>query len=136
MPITLLVADDFAMMREGLRALLEAHSDFCVIGEAANGCEAVRLIEKLRPNVAILKNSLPKLSGIDSAGEIRETVPETAVVILSVFSSDEQTFRALRLGVRGYLLVESGSAKLVKAVRAVHAGQRILDEKITRLPIE
>lgn len=131
MSITVFLADDHAVVRDGLRALLEAQPDMQVIGDAANGREAVLRVARLCPDVAILDIAMPELNGIEAAREIGLVCPTTQVIILSMHSTTEHIFQALQAGVRGYLLKESAGIEVVNAVRAVHTGQRYLSLKIS-----
>jgi DNA-binding NarL/FixJ family response regulator len=131
MSITVFLADDHAVVRDGLRALLEAQPDISVIGDAANGREAVRLVAQLCPNVVVLDIAMPDLNGIEAARQIREVCPPTQVIILSMYSTTEHVFRALQAGACGYLLKESAGIEVVNAVRAVHANRRHLSQKIS-----
>jgi len=129
--ITVFLADDHAVVRDGLRFLLEAQPDVSVIGDAANGCQAVRRVARLRPDVVVMDIAMPELNGIEAAREIRQVCPSTQVVILSMHSTTEHIFQALEAGARGYLLKESAGIEVVAAVRAVHAGQRYLSQQIS-----
>lgn len=131
MSISVFLADDHAVVRDGLRALLEAQPDIRVIGDAANGREAVRRAVQLCPDVMILDIAMPELNGIDTAWEIGKVCPTTRVIILSMHATTEHIFRALQAGVRGYLLKESAGSEVVNAVRAVQTGQRYLSQKIS-----
>jgi len=131
MSITVFLADDHAVVRDGLRFLLEAQQDIEVVGDAANGRDAVRQVAQLNPAVVILDIAMPELNGIEAAGQIRETCPSTQVIILSMYSTAEHVFRALQAGARGYLLKESAGIEVVNAVRAVHLGRRYLSQKIS-----
>ena len=131
MTISVFLADDHAVVRDGLRALLEAQPDMRVIGDAANGRETVRRVARLCPDVVVLDIAMPELNGIDAAQEIGQDSPTTQVIILSMLSTTEHIFRALQARVRGYLLKESAGVEVVNAVRAVHAGQRYLSQKIS-----
>lgn len=131
MSITVFLADDHAVVRDGLRALLEAQPDISVIGDAANGREAVRLVAQLCPDVVVMDIAMPDLNGIEAARQISEVCPSTQVIILSMHSTTEHIFRALQAGARGYLLKESAGIEVVNAVRAVHAGHRYLSQKIS-----
>jgi len=134
--ITIFLADDHAVVRDGLRALLEAQPDLKVIGEAANGREAVRQITQLYqnqrpPEVVILDISMPELNGIEAAQQIGAICPSVRIIILSMYGSSEHIFRALQAGARGYLLKESAGAEVVNAIRIVYAGQRYLSQEIS-----
>ena len=131
MSITVLLADDHAVLRDGLRLLLEAQHDIRVIADAANGRDAVRQVVKLCPDVVIMDIAMPELNGIEATRQIREVCPTAQVIILSIYSTSEHIFQALQAGARGYLLKESAGIEVVNAVRAVHAGQRYLSQKIS-----
>ncbi len=136
MSIKVFIADDHAMVREGLRLILEAERDISVIGEAADGRQAVRLIQRLAPDVAIMDISMPKLNGIEATYQILNSKTFTRIIILSMHSSKEHIFRALEAGALGYLLKESAGKELVKAIRAVYAGNRFLSDRISQTVIE
>jgi DNA-binding NarL/FixJ family response regulator len=136
MSITVFLADDHAVVRDGLRALLEAQHDIQVLGDAANGRDAVRRVAELRPDVVIMDIAMPELNGIEATQQILDLCPSTQVIILSIFSTAEHIFRALEAGARGYLLKESAGIEVVKAVRAVHARRRYLSQKISDTAIE
>lgn len=130
MSITILLADDHAVMRDGLKLLLESQGNLRVVGEAQDGREAVRLVAQLRPQVVIMDISMQQLNGIEATRQIRETYPETKVIILSMYSTTDHASQALQAGARGYLLKAAGGIELLQAVRAVHAGERYLSKKI------
>ncbi len=129
--ITITLADDHTVVRDGLRFLLEAQPDLTVIGDAANGREAVRQVAQHCPDVAILDIAMPELNGIEAMRQIYEVCPDTQVIILSMYATTEHILRALQAGARGYLLKESAGAEVVEAVRAVCAGQHHLSQKIS-----
>lgn len=129
MSITVFLADDHAVVRDGLRVLLEAQPDISVVGDAANGRETVRQVAQLRPDVAVVDIAMPELNGIEATQEIGKVSPSTEIIILSMHSTTEHIFRALQAGARGYLLKESAGIEVVNAVRAVHAGHRYLSQK-------
>lgn len=131
MSITIFLADDHAVLRDGLQFMLQAQADIEVVGVAANGAEAVRRVTELQPDVAILDIVMPELNGIDAAQEIIESCPRTRVIILSMYSNSEHVFHALHAGVRGYLLKETAGDEVITAVRAVHAGRRYLSYDIS-----
>lgn len=131
MSITLFLADDHGVVREGLRLLLETQPDFQVIGEAGDGREAVHKIIQDRPDIAIVDIAMPELNGIEVTQQIYETCPATQVIILSMHSSSGHIARALQAGARGYVLKSSVGAELVDAVRAVRVGRRYLSQKVS-----
>lgn len=134
--ITVFLADDHAVLRDGLRALLESQDDFTVVGHASDGREAVNAVLNLRPDVAILDIAMPELNGIEATSKIIETYPDCAIIILTMYSTSEHIFRALKAGARGYLLKESAGAELVNAVRTVFAGHRYLSDQVSELVID
>ncbi len=135
MPIRVLLADDHAVVRDGLRYLLEAQGDIAVVGDAPNGRLAVQQTQQLAPDVVVMDIAMPELNGIVAARQIREISPATQIIILSMHSTPEHIRHALQAGAQGYLLKESAGAEVVQAVRAVHAGRRYLSQKITETVI-
>lgn len=131
MKIRIFLADDQTVLRDGLRALLEANPDLIVVGEAANGSDAVREIEKLQPDVAVLDISMPQLNGIDAAEIVRARCPGTKVIMLSVAGDSESIHRAFQAGAAGYLMKFSAGCEVVQAVRAAHLGKRYLSDQVT-----
>jgi DNA-binding NarL/FixJ family response regulator len=131
MSITILLSDDHAVVRDGLKLLLETQPDLQVVGEAADGQEALRLAERLKPNVAILDIAMPELDGIETARRIHQSSPDTQLIILSMYNTNEHVSRALQTGVRGYVLKESAGSEVVKAIRTVLSGRRYLSQKIS-----
>lgn len=136
MSITVFLADDHAVVRDGLRMLLEAQPDLEVIGTAADGRDAVRQVTQLGPDVAILDIAMPELNGLEAARQILETCPTTRVIMLSMHGASEHVFDALHMGARGYLLKASAGADVADAVRAVHAGRRYLSQEVMEQVIE
>jgi RNA polymerase sigma factor (sigma-70 family) len=133
MSIRVLLADDHAVVCDGLRMLLEAEGGVHVVGVAADGLDAVRQAVKLRPDVVVMDISMPLLNGVEATRQIREACSETQVVILSIHSSAEHIQRALQAGALGYLLKESAGAEVALAVCEVHAGRRYLSRKINEI---
>jgi DNA-binding NarL/FixJ family response regulator len=123
MKTRILVADDHGIVRKGLRFLLERQEDMEVVGEAADGREAVRLAEKLHPSVVVMDIAMPQLNGIDAAAQILRSSPDARVIILSMYADEEFLVRALTTGIRGYLLKDSADTDLVRAVRAAASGR-------------
>lgn len=136
MTITVLIADDHAVVRDGLRLLLENQSDISVIGEVADGREAVDAVIRLKPDVVVMDLAMPHLNGADATALIVEKGESTRVVMLSMYSTAEHVFRALQAGALGYLRKESAGSEVVDAVRTVHAGRRYLSQKITESVVD
>lgn len=134
--IKVLLADDHAVLRDGLRALLEAQPGIEVVGTAVDGPEAIAAALKLAPDVVVMDINMPGLNGIEACGRICERRPQTQVLILSMYGTSEHIYRALQAGARGYLLKESAGTEVVRAVRALASGRRYLGEKIADLAIE
>lgn len=130
MSITVFLADDHAVVRDGLRLLLETAGDICVVGQAANGWDAVQQVARLVPDVVIMDLAMPDLNGFEATQQIRRVCPATRVVILSMHSTAEDIFRAMQTGACGYVLKESAGLEVVQAVRAVHVGRRYLSRKV------
>ncbi len=122
-PIRVLVADDHAIVRTGIRHVLESEPGFVVVAEASTGAEALELAERLRPDVAVLDISMPGESGLRVAAELRRRSPETRALILSMHDNTEYVLESLRAGAQGYLLKDSAATELRGAVRAVRRGE-------------
>jgi DNA-binding NarL/FixJ family response regulator len=129
--ITVFVADDHAVLRDGLKLLLAMQPDIRVVGEAADGRAAVRGVSQASPDVVILDIFMPEMNGIEAIAPIQQACPAAKVIILSMNSDAEHVFRALQAGARGYLVKASAGAEVVAAVRAVHAGRRYLSADIS-----
>lgn len=130
MTISVFLADDHRVLRDGLRILLESQEDIDVVGEAENGNAAIEAILQVKPNVVVMDITMPELNGIDAAGVIHETLPETGIVILSIHSDLEHIFRSLQAGAQGYIIKESAGSEVISAVRAVYLGRRYLSPTI------
>jgi DNA-binding NarL/FixJ family response regulator len=135
MPISVVLADDHQVVRDGLKTLLEAQADLRVVGSVADGREAVASAAQLKPDVVVMDISMPDMNGVEAARRIHAARAETRIVMLSMHSDAEHVYRALEAGATGYLLKNSAGSELVAAVRAVHAGRRYLTEKINDLVI-
>ncbi len=136
MKIRVYIADDHAIIRDGLRALLEARDDIEVIGDAADGRQAVADAKQLQPDVVLMDISMPRLNGIEATALLREAAPKARVIMLSMHATSEHLFRALQAGARGYVLKNSAGADLVEAVRAVHSGKRYFSPKVADLLVD
>jgi two-component system response regulator NreC len=134
--IRVLIADDHALVRRGLRALLERNAEFNVVAEAANGCEAIELAMMHKPDVALLDVGMPRLNGTDAATSIGEKLPAVRIIIISMHSDESYVLRALKAGARGYLLKASPEADILTAIRAVAAGNAYFSPSITKLLVE
>lgn len=128
--ISVLLADDHAVVREGTREILEHQPDIKVVGEAGSGEEAVRLAKQLRPQVILMDISMPGMSGIEATRQVKESLPSTAVLVLSAYDDDAYVFAILEAGAAGYLLKNAHGSELVDAVRAVQAGESVLTPAI------
>ena len=136
MKIRVYVADDHAMIRDGLRALLESHGDIEVVGGAGDGRQAVVEAKRLQPDIVLMDISMPGLNGIEAAALLREAAPKARVIMLSMHANSEHLFRALHAGARGYVLKNSAGAELADAVREVHAGKRHFSPKVAEILVE
>ena len=133
MRTTVFVADDHAILRDGLATLLAAQSDMEVVGTAGNGREAIAGVLRLAPQVAIIDISMPELDGIEAARQILAGNPDVHVMILSMHAGAQHVFHALEAGVRGYLLKESASREVIEAVRIVQSGRRYLSPRVAEI---
>ena len=130
MSITVLLADDHTIIREGLRALLAAELHIEVVGEAATGLEVLDKVASLAPQVVVMDISMPELNGIETTAILTERHPGSKVVILSVHSTSEHLYRALQAGAYGYVLKESAGRELVAAIRAAHCRKQYMSRKL------
>lgn len=136
MSIRILLADDHAIVRDGLRALLEAEPGLEVVASVTDGREAVAGAARLKPDVVVMDINMPRLNGVDATLALMRLEPPPAVLILSMHGSSEHIYRALHAGARGYVLKESAGSEVVGAVRAVAAGRRYLSERIADVAVD
>ncbi|HEY2938968.1 MAG TPA: response regulator transcription factor [Gaiellaceae bacterium] len=129
-PIRVLIVDDHSVVREGLRMFLELQEGIEVAGEAADGDEAVREAERLRPDVVLMDLVMPRLDGVDAMRELRERAPATRVVVLTSFLDDERLLPAIRAGAAGYLLKNVQPRELARAVRLAAEGEALIDPAV------
>lgn len=122
--IRILVADDHPIVREGLAGLIEDEEDMIVVGEAANGREAIELFNQHRPDVTLMDLRMPQLEGVEAITLIRQQATNARIIILTTYDSDEDIYRALRAGAMAYLLKDASRQELLNTIRAVHAGQK------------
>lgn len=135
-PIRILLVDDHNVMRRGLRLLLERHPGFLVVGEAADGWQAVAQAEATQPDVVVLDLAMPNLGGIEAAERITTRAPRTAIVILSMHSDESYVMRALRAGAKGYLLKDSGEDDFIEGIRAVSTGKTYFSPEVSKMLVE
>jgi DNA-binding NarL/FixJ family response regulator len=125
-----LIADDHLVVREGLMVMLQSTGEFEVVGEAFDGREAIRLAEKLCPDVVLIDVQMPEVGGIEATRRIKELVPTAQVVILSTFDQDEYIYQSIQAGAKGYVLKDSGLDELLEVVRAAARGESLLPPHI------
>lgn len=128
--ISLFLADDHPVVRNGLKLVLETQSDFIVVGEAEDGRDALAQLAQRCPDIVIMDISMPDLNGIEAARHIRDACPDTRIIMLSMHSSTKLVFRALQAGAHGYLLKGAANNEVIMAVRTVYSNRRYLSEKI------
>lgn len=128
----ILLVDDHEVVRLGLKALLDHHAQFEVVGEAATAKEAIEQVNRLRPDIVLMDIRLPGVSGIDACEEVIKQHPETRVVMLTSYAEDEMLFSAIRAGASGYILKQIGGAELVHALEVVGRGEALLDPAVTQ----
>jgi len=134
--IRVLIVDDHAILREGVRALLQLQPDLEVAGEASNGTEAIEAVARLDPDVVLMDIAMPGLGGIEAALELRKQGRRAKILILSQYEDREYVRRLLKAGVAGYVLKKSAGAELANAIRAVHRGGLVLDPEVARTAME
>ena len=134
--IRVLLADDHVIVRRGLRLLLDREPDIAVVGEAADGREAVQRAGELTPNVVVLDIAMPNLNGIEAARQITAAAPDTAVVMLSMHSDETYVLRALKVGARGYVLKDAPEGELIACIRAVHGHKAYFSPAVSKLLVE
>ncbi|MFI6323596.1 response regulator [Nonomuraea sp. NPDC050556] len=130
--ITVLVADDQTVVRAGIAAVLDAEPDLTVVGQAADGREAVELATEIRPDVVLMDVRMPGLDGLRATARITEELPGTRVVVLTTFGMDDYVFGALRAGAAGFLLKDAEPERVIDAVRVVAKGDAMLDPAVTK----
>ncbi len=135
-PIRVFIAEDHAIVRKGVRTLLSLEKDIEVIGEAANGREAVEQVGVLHPDVVLMDLVMPELDGIQAIQQIKASQPEARVLVLTSFATDDKIFPAIKAGALGYLLKDSDPAELANAIRQVNAGEYSLHPIIARKVME
>ena len=130
--ISVLIADDQAMLRSGLRLILEAEPDIIVTGEAGDGAEAVRLARREKPDVILMDVRMPGTDGLEATRQITESDPDTKVIVLTTFDVDDYVYGALRAGASGFLLKDAGGDQLIDAIRIVASGDALIAPSVTK----
>ena len=130
--IRILIADDHAVVRSGLRSILESEDDIEVVGEAQDGRQAVALVKKLRPAVVLMDIAMPLLNGLEAARQVAKTFPETRVIMLSAHSDDAYVTNATEAGAVGFLLKQTSAHEVCRAIREVHQGKTFFTPSISR----
>ncbi|WP_345802970.1 response regulator transcription factor [Microbacterium sp. AZCO] len=134
--VRILLVDDQALIRVGFRMMLDAEPGFAVVGEAADGAQAVADVDRLRPDVVLMDVRMPGMDGIAATAEIVRRSPSCRVLVLTTFDLDEYAFGAIRAGAAGFLLKDAERVELISAIRAVHAGEATLTPRVTRRMLE
>lgn len=129
-PIQVLIVDDHAMVRKGMNALLSEHEDICVIGEAANGLQAVELAKRLKPDVVLIDLAMPVMDGIEAIKRIIADQPDQRIIVLTNFSGDDKIIQSIKAGAQGYLLKDAQPEELVQSIRCVYSGEPSLNPAI------
>lgn len=128
---TIVLADDHKIVRQGIKALLETEPDFNLVGEAADGLEAARLVKQHQPDILIVDLTMPGMSGIEVTARVRQDSPQTKVIVLSMHSVEAYVLRSLEAGATSYVVKESGVEHLIQAVRETMAGRRYLSPPLS-----
>lgn len=131
-PIRVLIADDQALIRRGMAMLVDAAPDMQVVGQAADGVEAVQMAQQLRPDVVLMDLHMPRKSGVLATREITAALPKTRVMVLTTFDRDELVFDAVRAGAQAYLLKDASEDEVLETVRAVHRGESRMTPQVAR----
>lgn len=134
--IRVLLADDHPLVRSGLMSLLEPLREFQIVGEAGDGREAVALAKKLKPDVVVIDLSMPVMSGVEATKLIREQVPDSKVLVLTMHENEEYVFQILRSGAGGYILKNCGREELAAAIRAVSKGEKFFSPKVSEMMVQ
>src|SRR5215472_17599037 len=133
MPLRILLADDHTLMRQGLRYILEGHSDIDIVAEASSGIEAVEAAREHKPDIAIVDVAMKELNGIEATAQILKNSPHTAVLMLSMYSDERYVLRAVKAGARGYMLKNSAGDELIQAIRNVQKGLAFFSPAVARI---
>ena len=131
-PITVLLADDHMIVRQGFRALLESEADIKIVGEAETGLQAVQMTKRLRPAVVLMDIAMPQLNGLEATRQILKTLPTTRVLILSAHDDDEYLRQVIHLDIAGYLIKQTSADLLSEAIRTIHNGQKYFSPTVAK----
>jgi len=134
--IKILLADDHRIVRQGIRVLLEAESDFNILAEAKDGLEAISMVECLHPDILLLDLIMPEMNGLEVTKEVKKRFPKTKVVILTMHANEAYVLEALQAGAQGYVIKDSSSEELMRAIREVAAGRRYLGPPLSEEMVE
>jgi two-component system response regulator NreC len=134
--IKIVIADDHRIVRQGVRDLLEGEPDFAVIGEAEDGPGTVRVVERLQPDILLLDIVMPGMNGLEVARVVKKRFPETRIVILTIHANEAYVLEALQAGASGYVIKQSSSEELVRAIREAAAGRRYLGRPLSEEMID
>ncbi|KYZ76449.1 two-component system response regulator [Anaerosporomusa subterranea] len=132
MPITILIVDDHALLRQGIKKVLDLESDLSVIGEAADGEEAIKLALQLKPDVVLLDVNMPKKNGLEVTKELRQLAPHIKIVLLTIHDDENYVIEVVKAGATGYLLKDIEPGMLIKAIRSVHSGESFIYPTLAR----
>ena len=130
MPISILVTEDHGIVRQGIVSILQLQDDFSVVAEAKDGLEAVKFHAVYQPDITLMDLRMPNLEGVDAIAHIREATPQAKIIILTTYDTDEDIYRGLQAGARGYILKDADFEDLVDAVRTVYQGRRYLPPNV------
>jgi two-component system NarL family response regulator len=128
--ITVVIADDHPVVREGLATVLGLEEDVEVVARASNGVEAVSQVDRFKPRVALMDLQMPEMDGVEAIRLIKDAHPDTGVIILTTYDTDDYIFRGIEAGARAYLLKDSPPEEVLKAIRAVHRGESLIQPKV------
>jgi DNA-binding NarL/FixJ family response regulator len=132
----IVLADDHPVVRHGVRSLLQSEPDFSIVGEASDGLETVQLVERLQPEVLVVDLMIPRLNGLEVTRQVKQRLPQTRVVVLSMHANEPYVLEALKNGASGYVLKDSSGTDLVLAVKQVLGGQRYLSPPLSERAVE